>query len=128
MRPLISLLVFLCSAGTALAQADISPLSLVGKWTTEAKHPSGATIASSVVFTQNMRFSASSTVDGKPFVQLGGTWSVAGNLLTWRYETSSAMTPATGTTDTDEIVSVEASRLILRSKLSGKQHEYVRLR
>ena len=128
MRLLILFLVFMCSANTALAQAEVSPISLVGKWTTEAKHPSGATIASSVVLTQNMRFSASSTVDGKPFVQFGGTWSVAGNLLTWRYETSSAMTPGPGTTDVDEIVSVEASRLVLRSKLSGKQHEYVRVR
>jgi hypothetical protein len=128
MRPLILLLVFLFSAGTAIAQADISPISLVGKWTTESKHPSGATITSTVVLTQNLRFSASSMVDGKPFVQFAGTWSVAGNLLTWRYETSSAMTPAPGTTDMDEIVSVDASRLILRSKLSGKQHEYVRFR
>ena len=128
MRRLILMLVFLCNASTVLAQAHISPLSLVGKWTTEAKHPSGATIASNVVLTQNMRFSAISTVDGKPFVQFGGTWLVAGNLLTWRYETSSAMAPAPGTTDTDEIVSVEASRLILRSKLSGKQQEDVRLR
>ena len=128
MRLLILVLVLLCNASTALAQADFSPLSLVGKWTTEARHPSGATIASNVVLTQNMRFSARSTVDGKPFVQFGGTWSVAGNLLTWRYETSSAMAPAPGTTDTDEIVSAKDSRLILRSKLSGKQHQYVRMR
>lgn len=128
MRPLISLLFLLCNAGTAFAQADISPISLVGKWAIESRHPSGATITANVVLTQNMRFSGSSTVDGKPFLQYGGTWSVAGNLLTWRYESSSGLTPAPGTTDTDEIISVDASRLVLRPKLSGKQHEYVRYR
>lgn len=128
MHRLIPLLMFLCCAGTAVAQPEISPISLVGRWTTEAKHPNGATIAVDVVLTQNLKFRGSSTVDGKPFLEYGGTWSVTGNTLTWRYETSSGLSPAPGTTDSDEIVSVDVSRLILRSKLSGKQHEYIRIR
>ena len=81
-----------------------------------------------VVFTQNMHFFASSNVDGKTFLDFDGTWSVSGNTLAWRYKTSSGSTPVPGTTDTDEIVSVDAVKLVLRSSLSGKQQEYVRMR
>ena len=81
-----------------------------------------------VVFTQNMHFFASSTVDGKTFRDFEGTWSVSGNTLAWRYKTSSESTPVPETTDTDEIVSIDASKLVLRSSLSGKQQEYIRMR
>ncbi len=81
-----------------------------------------------VVFTQNMHFFASSTVDGKTFLDFDGTWSVSGNTLAWRYRTSSGSTPVPETTDTDEIVSIDASKLVLRSSLSGKQQEYIRAR
>lgn len=81
-----------------------------------------------VVFTQNMHFFASSTVDGKTFLDFDGTWSVSGNTLAWRYATSSGLTPLPGTTDTDEIVSIDATKLVLRSSLSGKQQEYIRAR
>jgi hypothetical protein len=128
MRQLVTVLILFCGATAASAQVDISPIALVGKWTSQSKHPNGAIITSDVVLTQNMRFSGSSTVDGRPFLQTGGTWSVSGSTLTWRYESSSGLMPAPGTIDTDEIISVEASKLTLRSKLSGKQHEFVRSR
>ena len=81
-----------------------------------------------VVFTQNMHVFGSSTVDGKTFADFGGTWSVSGNTLAWHYETSSELTPAPGTTGTDEIISVDAAKLVLRSSPSGKQYEYLRAR
>ncbi|HJW52513.1 MAG TPA: lipocalin family protein [Burkholderiaceae bacterium] len=126
-RALCSLiLAFVLSA--AVAQTQISPMALVGRWSASATNSSGVTIATDVVFTQNMHFFASSTVDGKTFLDFGGTWSVSGNTLAWRYLSSSGSAPAPGTTDTDEIVSVAASKLVLRSSLSGKQHEYIRMR
>lgn len=127
LRALRSLiLAFIVNA--AIAQTQISPMALVGRWSASATNSSGVTIVTDVVFTQNMHFFASSTVDGKTFLDLGGTWSVSGNTLAWRYVTSSGSAPAPGTTDTDEIVSVDASKLVLRSSLSGKQHEYIRMR
>ena len=123
-----SLLILVCILSTAVAQNQISPMSLVGRWSASADHPGGATTVTHVVFTQNMHFFGSSTVDGKTFLDFDGTWSVSGNTLAWHYETSSGLTPAPGTTDTDEIVSVDASRLVLRSSLSGKQREYIRTR
>lgn len=127
MRRMCSLiLVFVLNS--AIAQSQISPMSLVGRWSASTNHPSGATTVTHVVFTQNMHFFGSSTVDGKTFLDFGGTWSVSGNTLAWHYENSSGLTPAPGTTDTDEIVSVDASRLVLRSSPSGKQNEYLRAR
>jgi hypothetical protein len=127
MRGLCSLiLVFVMNA--AFAQTQISPMALVGRWSASAVDPSGATMVTHVVFTQNMHFFASSTVDGRTFLDLDGTWSASGNALAWRYRTSSGLTPVPGITDTDEIVSVDASRLVLRSSLSGKQYEYLRAR
>ena len=126
-RALCSLiLAFVLNA--AVAQTQISPMALVGRWSASATNSSGVTIVTDVVFTQNMHFFASSTLDGKTFLDLGGTWSVSGNTLAWRYMTNSGSAPAPGTTDTDEIVSVDASKLVLRSSLSGKQHEYIRMR
>jgi hypothetical protein len=66
------------------------------------------------------------TVDDKPFWQYSGTWSVAGRTLTWRYEASTLAQAPAGTIDTDEIVSVDRSKLVLLSKLSGKQNEFLR--
>jgi len=128
MRRLGSVLILVCVLTTAFAQGQISPMSLVGRWSVSANHPSGATLVTHVVLTQNLRFFGSSTADGKTFHDFAGTWSVSGNTLVWRYEASSALFPAPGTTDTDEIVSVDATRLVLRSNLSGKQNEYIRAR
>ena len=75
-----------------------------------------------------MRFSGSATVDGKPFMAYSGTWSVSGKTLTWRYESNTGPVPVPGTTDEDEIVSVSADKLVLRSKLSNKQQEFLRQR
>ena len=127
MRGLYSLiLVFVLNA--AFAQTQISPMALVGRWSASTIDPSGATMVTHVVFTQNMHFFASSTVDGKTFRDFEGTWSVSGNTLAWRYKTSSGLTPVPETTDTDEIISVDAAKLVLRSSPSGKQHQYLRAR
>ena len=133
-RPPAGLLRGLCSLilvlvlNAASAQTQISPMSLVGRWSASAVDPSGAAMVTHLVFTQNMHFFASSTVDGKTFLDFEGTWSVSGNTLAWRYKTSSGSTPVPETTDTDEIVSIDASKLVLRSSLSGKLQEYIRMR
>jgi len=126
--PALCSLILAFVLNAAVAQTQISPMALVGRWSASATNPSGVTMVTDVVFTQNMHFFASSTVDGKTFLDFGGTWSVSGNTLAWRYMTSSGSAPAPGTTDTDEIISVDASKLVLRSSLSGKQHEYIRMR
>ncbi|HTN49524.1 MAG TPA: hypothetical protein VMK32_08850 [Burkholderiaceae bacterium] len=100
-------------------------MALVGRWSSSAGDPHGAT---TVVLTQNMQFRGFSTADGKTFIDFGGAWEVSGNTVTWHYETSSGSSPAAGTTETDEIVAVDASRLVLRSKSAGAQFEFIRER
>jgi hypothetical protein len=112
----------------ASAQEAISPIALVGKWKAEARHPSGVIVESAVALNQNMRFSGTSTANGRQLMAFTGTWSVADSTLSWRYETNTASIPSPGFVDEDEILSVTPDKLVLRSKLSGKQHEFVRQR
>ena len=112
----------------ASAQTDIAPIALVGKWTSSSVLPGGARAVATVVLQQSMKFSGSVTVDGKPFWDYSGTWSLAGKTLTWRYETSSRLQPGPGFVDTDDVVSVDATTLVLHSRLSGKQDTYTRAR
>ena len=83
-------------------------------------------ITANVVIQQSMKFTGSVTIDGKPFWDYSGSWSLAGSTLTWKYETSSRDQPAAGTVDTDEVISVNRDRLVLLSKLSGQQREFLR--
>jgi hypothetical protein len=125
MRRTTWLLIWLCAAAGAFAQSQVSPMSLVGRWSSSSVNRFGSTV---VVLTQNMQFRGFSTVDGKTFTDFGGSWEVSGNSLTWHYETSSGSAPAAGITQTDEIVSVDASRMVLRSKSTGEQFEFTRER
>ena len=119
------LLATLTSAG-AQGVGEISPLTLVGRWTASAQHPDGTLVVSNVTFTQNQKFSGNTEVRGRAVATYTGTWSISGRTLTWRYETNSGLSLAQGATDTDDIVSIDATKLVLRSQLSGRQHEYVR--
>ena len=127
MRMLLAVLCFLAPGFLPVfAQSDVQPIALVGTWSAASKHPSGAAVVATVVFAQSQKFTGSMTVDGKPFWQYSGTWSVTGRTLTWRYEASTLAQAPAGTVDTDEIVSVDRSKLVLLSKLSGKQNEFLR--
>lgn len=125
MHRLLPLMVVAFWAAVAHAQVYVAPMSLVGRWSSSMGHPQGVTV---VVFTQNMKFGGFSTTDGRSFVDFGGTWAVSGHTLTWHYETSSGPAPAVDTTQADEIVSVDASKLVLRSKSTGMQFEFTRER
>jgi hypothetical protein len=126
MRAIAVSLVLAFLALSAPAQESISPIALVGKWTASARHPIGATIESAVVLSLNMRFSGTSTADGRQLMSTTGTWSLTGRTLKWTYETSTTSVPAPGFIDEDEVVAVTPDKLVLRSKLTGKQHEFVR--
>ena len=127
-RILATLLSLAASSLPATAQSDFQPISLVGTWSATSKHPSGAAVVATVVLAQNQKFTGSVTVDDKPFWQYSGTWSVVGRTLTWRYEASTLAQAPAGTVDTDEVISVDKSKLVLLSKLSGKKNEFLRVR
>lgn len=118
---------FIAASAVVIAQTEISPAALLGKWSVSAQHPNGAAITTVVQLTQNMRFITSTTVNGKPFMEASGTWKLSGRQLEWRYEQSSHPAINKGHTDLDEVQAVSATELVLTSSLSGKTHTYKRV-
>ena len=106
----------------------ISPIALVGKWSGSEKMPDGNTVVVQLMLTQSQKFTGSSAVNGRIFWTYSGTWEVSGNQLTWHYEISSPALPEAGKTDIDDIVALDAEKLVLLSKLTGKQNTFLRVR
>jgi hypothetical protein len=104
----------------------ISPIALVGKWSGSEKMPDGNTVVVQLAFTQSQKFTGSSAVNGKIFWTYSGTWEVNGNQLTWHYEESSRALPESAKMDVDEIVALDAEKLVLLSRLNGKQSTFLR--
>ena len=113
--------------GYAQGQA-ISPLSLVGKWSTSERRADGTVVTTDVTLTQTQRFSGTATVQGKEFWSYSGSWEVTDGRLIWHYENSSRPLPESAKTDVDDIISVDAGKLLLTSRLNGKQQVYLRSR
>ncbi len=107
--------------------AAISPMALVGKWSGSEKMPDGNTIVVQLALTQNQKFVGSSAVDGRVFWTYSGTWEVNGNQLTWHYETSSLTLAESAKADIDDIVALDAEKLVLLSRLNGKQSTFLRV-
>ncbi len=106
----------------------ISPVSLVGKWSTSERGADGTVVTTTLTLTQTLRFSGTATVQGKEFWSYSGSWEVTDRHLVWHYENSSRPLLDSAKTDTDDIISVDARKLVLASHLSGKQHVYLRSR
>lgn len=114
--------------GISVAQDAISLAALVGQWRLEATHPSGAILVSDVVLSRNLRFSATGSTGGRQLMAAAGTWSLIGTTLKWVYESNTASVPPPGWVDEDEVMAVTPEKLVLRSALSGKLREYMRVR
>jgi len=95
------------------------PIAFVGRWTSSAPHPTAGEVTIVVSIAQTMRFSGSATVDGRPYWTYGGTVRIDGQKLVWHYDVSSIALPEASRTDVDDILSVDAERIVLRSQRSG---------
>jgi len=124
----IAILLTIAPSLVAANTQDSAPIAFVGKWAATVKNSNGATVVDHVVLNQNMTFDGRLTVNGKLAWKYSGTWSITRSLFVWHYEVSSRPMTESERVDTDEIVSVDDSKLVLLSKLSGKQFEYVRER
>ena len=122
----VAIALLTCMVTRSLAQTEVSPIALVGRWKSSAVHSSGASVIVNVTLGRNMKFHGTATVNDKPAMEYAGTWEVSGTTLVWRYENDTADMAAIGKVDTDEIVSVDSDKLVLRSSLSGKLREYLR--
>ncbi len=128
MRSLFVLL--LCLAFVALtshAQSGTdAAIAMVGKWSATESKSNGAGAAMNISMTQSMKFSGSAKMDGKEFWTFSGTWEVQGNEITWHYDKSSRALADAAKTDTDEIISVDAEKMVLRSKVTGQRRTLLR--
>lgn len=127
-RAVAILFLLLQSHDPAMAQDGAQVLALVGRWSATTTHSTGARLAATMTLTQSMRFTGSISVDDKPYWDFSGAWSLSGSALTFRYETSTHPQIPPGTVDTDDVVSVDGSTLVLVSRLSGRRQEYLRVR
>jgi hypothetical protein len=131
MRGALAIVTALLLAHVSVANAEepaFSPLALVGTWTSSDTKPNVGVFTTTMMLTQNMKFSGSMTLEGKPFMDYSGTWELDGAKLTWHYERSSRPLPEAAKMDVDDIVRVDPDQLVLVSRLTGLQHVLTRKR
>lgn len=126
-RSLILAALFVPLLAAAGGRPDPSPAALLGKWRGTAQHHSGATVTVLVQFSQNMKFTSSTTVNGNPHMEAAGTWHLSGEKLEWTYEQSSHPAIRKGFVDIDDVESMSANEIGLVSRLSGKKHRFQRV-
>jgi hypothetical protein len=117
--------------GLQLSQAhgaEISPASLVGTWRLSEATAEGGVFETEVRLEQSMRFVVVGTIQGKQVVHWNGTWEVKDHQLIWHYDGGSSAIAPPAKTDIDNIISVDAAKLVLDSRLSNKEHVYLRER
>lgn len=125
----LAIVLLLCLPFTT--HATLNPdhaAQIAGTWYNSEQLPDGRTVSSRVTFAPDAHFTGILLVDGKIAWTFGGTWRVDSGLLHYHYEQSSLPMAEGKPDDTDEILSVDGEKLVLRSRLSGKTHVYQRAR
>jgi hypothetical protein len=129
MRTLRIMFLALALIGGSNCYADgvtISPLALVGTWVGTATKPNVGEFTTNMTLTQDSQFSGTVSFQGRVILQYSGRWELQGTTLTWRYEKTNPRLPTDSMVDADNIVSVDATLLVLVSKLTGLRHEFTR--
>jgi hypothetical protein len=98
----------------------------VGTWTWNGPAPDGSPAVSTMTLKDDLSFTGSLTIAGKLVFSGSGVWSISGRRVLWTYLSSEPPLPLDKREDEDEIVTLDRDRLILRSKLSGKERGFVR--
>ena len=123
---LLSTAAFLAPEETPARDAR-SEDTLVGEWTTEEKRPDGGVAIEKTSLKDDLTFATQVALNGKPVFVATGTWSRSGDSLQWLYYDSKPKLPESKKNDEDEILSIEPSALVLKSKLSGKTRTLTRV-
>jgi hypothetical protein len=99
---------------------------LAGSWVGRATRPDGLTIEAFMSLTRDGNFSGHINANGKPAFTYEGTWKLAGKRLNWVYTKTSPELSEAARLDSDELISVDAKTLVLRSDLSGETRTFQR--
>lgn len=81
-----------------------------------------------VTIAQTLRFAGTASANGKLLWDYAGTVQIDGRRLVWHYEVSSIALPDAARADIDDIVSVDAEQIVLRSQRSGALRTLQRVR
>jgi hypothetical protein len=119
---------FLPTGESVLAAKATSETPYVGTWQWSGAAPNGNPAAASMILKEDLTFSTEVKSQGVVVFNAAGVWSVSGRTLFWTYIQSQPPLPADKKEDEDEIVSLDRDRLVLRSKLAGKEREFLRQR
>lgn len=103
-----------------------APLPYAGTWVWAGTAPDGRPASATLTVGQDKTFTSEVAVGGKVAQRASGFWSVSGKVLTWSYQQSDPPLPASLREDEDEILAIDDKRWVLRSKLSGKEREFLR--
>jgi hypothetical protein len=128
----VSVLLGACPFSVAQGSREpVSALALVGTWTTTAPMRDGKFMTTRVTLTQSLKFYGSATVDGATVWTFSGRWALQpgreGAVLTWNYEQSVPELAAESTADRDDVISVSAKKLTLRSRRDGREQVFSRV-
>ena len=97
----------------------------VGAWKWIGTAPNGRPAVSIMTLKDDLSFSTSLTIEDKLVFTAVGVWSVSGQRIYWKYLRSDPQLPAEKREDEDDIIALDTGRLVLRSKLSGKERVFL---
>lgn len=117
---------FLPVGGSPQAAKKTSESAYVGTWRWSGTAPDGKPATAMMILKEDLSFSTEIKSQGVLVFNAAGVWSVSGGRLFSNIMRSQPPLPADKKEDEDEIVSLDGDRLVLRSKLSGKEREFLR--
>lgn len=99
---------------------------LIGIWSGSATNARGDIVKTIFELHSDDSFNGLMEMNQKPLMSYSGKWGTEGNHLVWNYLQSSIPLPEAAKTDKDEIVSVDATSLVVISKMSGQKRSFTR--
>lgn len=99
---------------------------LTGIWAGGQPGPNGLTLDGTMALQADGTFKGEVKANGQVIWTYAGTWQLNGWTIALAYLESSRPLPE-NFVDTDDIQSVDGNMLVMTSRLSGKQHTFVRL-
>lgn len=98
----------------------------VGTWKWLGTAPDGRSAASTITLKADLSFSLDLVISAAVAFRGVGVWSVSQQKVYWRYLRSEPPLPADRLEDEDDVVAFDRARLVLRSRSTGREREFLR--
>lgn len=108
-------------------RAPSSEDEMLGIWTSEDSLPDGRRISSRVELNADLSFKTTAAVNGTTFFTATGVWSRNAGNIHWIYIYANPELPADKREDDDQLLSITASSMTLKSALSNKERIFTRV-